>query len=65
MAFEYKQASEEYLEKRTLRRHARVLHLWALGVGAVISGDFFGWNFGLVQGGFRSEEHTSELQSLV
>ena len=52
MAFEYKQASEEYLEKRTLRRHARVLHLWALGVGAVISGDFFGWNFGLVQGGF-------------
>src|SRR5882757_1645504 len=52
MAFEYKQASDEYLEKRTLRRHARVLHLWALGVGAVISGDFFGWNFGLVSGGF-------------
>jgi hypothetical protein len=23
-----------------------VLPLWALGVGAVISGDFFGWNFG-------------------
>ena len=34
MSFEYKQASDEYLEKRTLRRHARVLHLWALGVGA-------------------------------
>ena len=26
--------------------------MWALGVGAVISGDFFGWNFGLIAGGF-------------
>lgn len=42
----------QYLEQRALRRHAGVLHLWALGVGAVISGDFFGWNFGLTQGGF-------------
>jgi ethanolamine permease len=41
-----------YFERRSLRRHARVLHLWALGVGAVISGDFFGWNFGLLSGGF-------------
>ncbi len=29
-----------------------MLHLWALGVAAVISGDFFGWNFGLIAGGF-------------
>jgi ethanolamine permease len=29
-----------------------VLHLWALGVAAVISGDFFGWNYGLLAGGF-------------
>lgn len=42
----------KYLEERVLRRHAGVLHLWALGVGAVISGDFFGWNFGLTEGGF-------------
>jgi ethanolamine permease len=48
----YTAAGEEYLEQRRLRRHARVLHLWAMGVGAVISGDFFGWNFGLVSGGF-------------
>jgi len=41
-----------YLGQRKLRRHARVLHLWAMGVGAVISGDFFGWNFGLAAGGF-------------
>jgi ethanolamine permease len=43
---------ERYFERRALRRHARPLHLWALGVGAVISGDFFGWNFGLGAGGF-------------
>jgi ethanolamine permease len=48
----YSKPNDEYFEKRTLRRHARVLHLWALGVAAVISGDFFGWNFGLIAGGF-------------
>jgi ethanolamine permease len=48
----YSKPNDEYFEKRTLRRHARVLHLWALGVAAVISGDFFGWNFGLTAGGF-------------
>src|SRR5450755_3907540 len=35
-----------------MRRHARPWHLWAMGVGAVISGDFFGWNYGLATGGF-------------
>ena len=49
---EYQPMQDGYLEKRGLRRFARVLHLWALGVGAVISGDFFGWNFGLLEGGF-------------
>jgi ethanolamine permease len=48
----YTPAGEEYLAQRRLRRHARVMHLWAMGVGAVISGDFFGWNFGLAAGGF-------------
>jgi ethanolamine permease len=41
-----------YLDKRRLRRHARALHLCAMGVGAVISGDFFGWNYGMAAGGF-------------
>ncbi len=50
--FQFATPPAGYLEKRTLRRHARVLHLWGMGVGAVISGDFFGWNFGLVEGGF-------------
>jgi ethanolamine permease len=48
----YTRPEHGYFERRSLRRHARVLHLWALGVGAVISGDFFGWNFGLIEGGF-------------
>ena len=48
----YTPAGAEYLDKRRLRRHARVMSLWAMGVGAVISGDFFGWNFGLTAGGF-------------
>src|SRR3546814_5084286 len=66
-----------YFEKRGLRRYAGVWSLWALGVGAVISGHFSGWNFGLQYGWgsmliatiiiavMRSEEHTSELQSLM
>ncbi len=48
----YNPVDATYFEKRALRRHARVGSLWALGVGAVISGDFFGWNFGLAAGGF-------------
>jgi ethanolamine permease len=48
----YRDADEDYFKKRQLKRVAGVLSLWALGVGAVISGDFFGWNFGLDAGGF-------------
>jgi ethanolamine permease len=48
----YEQVGQAYFEARGLRRYARVGSLWALGVGAVISGDFFGWNFGLAAGGF-------------
>ena len=48
----YRIADEEYFARRGLRRYAGVWSLWALGVGAVISGDFFGWNFGLGAGGF-------------
>ena len=48
----YERVDAGYFEQRGLRRHAGVWSLWALGVGAVISGDFFGWNFGLAAGGF-------------
>src|SRR5207248_10883792 len=27
------------------------LHVWALGVGVVITGEYFGWNQGLTEGG--------------
>ncbi|MFP6607344.1 MAG: ethanolamine permease [Myxococcota bacterium] len=49
---EYNDVGASYFEGRKLRRYAGVGSLWALGVGAVISGDFFGWNFGLAAGGF-------------
>ncbi len=48
----YSETEDGYLEKRGLKRYAGGWSLWALGVGAVISGDFFGWNFGLSVGGF-------------
>jgi len=46
----YQKVGDEYFEKRKLRRYAGVFSLWALGVGAVISGHFSGWNFGLAFG---------------
>ncbi len=49
---EYVAVADHYFTQRGLRRYAGVWSLWALGVGAVISGDFFGWNFGLAAGGF-------------
>lgn len=36
----------------TLRKTAGWVHLWALGVGGVISGNYFGWQTGLLAGGF-------------
>ena len=46
----YKQVGADYFAKRGLRRYAKVWSLWALGVGAVISGHYSGWNFGLANG---------------
>jgi ethanolamine permease len=48
----YTQAGREYFEMRGLKRYAGVWSLWALGVGAVISGEFSGWNLGFAVGGF-------------
>src|SRR3954454_15545901 len=48
----YREVDHDYFQKRGLRRHAGKWSLWALGVGAVISGEFYGWNFGLGTGGF-------------
>ena len=46
----YTKVDQSYFEKRGLRRYAGVWSLWALGVGAVISGHFSGWNLGLTNG---------------
>ncbi|TMK35772.1 MAG: amino acid permease [Actinobacteria bacterium] len=48
----YQEVGEDYFRQRGLRRHAGMWSLWALGVGAVISGEYYGWNFGLSTGGF-------------
>ena len=48
----YTTVDVSYFEQRALKRHARVWSLWALGVGAVISGHFSGWNLGIASGGW-------------
>src|SRR5262245_57968064 len=41
----------EYLKEHALKKPMGVVHIWALGVGAVITGEYFGWNPGLAKGG--------------
>lgn len=36
-----------YLKDHALKKPMGVLHIWALGVGVVITGEYFGWNPGL------------------
>jgi ethanolamine permease len=48
----YTTAESGYFEKRQLKRAAGIWGLWGLAVGAVISGNFSGWNFGISQAGF-------------
>ena len=48
----YSQADDGYFDKRGLTRHAGAASLWALGVAAVISGDFSGWNLGIGEAGW-------------
>ncbi|MCA9039888.1 MAG: ethanolamine permease [Planctomycetaceae bacterium] len=48
----YDNVDEKYLSERQLKKHAGWVLLWAIGVGAVISGDYGGWNQGLAVGGF-------------
>ncbi|MEY2847921.1 MAG: hypothetical protein RI885_586 [Actinomycetota bacterium] len=48
----YQKAGEGYFEKRSLKRAAGFWGLWGIGIAAVISGDFSGWNPGLGQAGW-------------
>lgn len=48
----YTKAAEGYFEKRSLKRTAGFWGLWGIGIAAVISGDFSGWNTGLSTAGW-------------
>jgi ethanolamine permease len=48
----YQNAEEGYFEKRQLKRSAGFWGIWGIGVAAVISGEFSGWNFGTQTAGF-------------
>src|ERR1700744_4086473 len=37
----------DYIREHVLKKPLKIGHIWALGVGVVISGMFFGWNLGL------------------
>lgn len=41
----------EYLKEHALKKPLGMRDIWALGVGAVITGEYFGWNAGLKEGG--------------
>src|SRR5471032_683452 len=48
----YQKTEAGYFEKCTLKRSAGFWGIWGLGVAAVISGEFSGWNLGMTQAGF-------------
>lgn len=48
----YVATDKDYFKKRQLKRTAGAFGLWAIGISAVVSGDFSGWNGGLAQAGY-------------
>lgn len=48
---ELKPQERAYLQEHALKKPLRVLDIWALGVGVVITGEYFGWNLGLKDNG--------------
>lgn len=44
---ELRPEDQQYVVEHTLRKPMRTIHIWSLGVGAVITGEYFGWNGGL------------------
>ncbi|MBO10345.1 MAG: ethanolamine permease [Planctomycetaceae bacterium] len=61
----YEDVDRAYLDRRRLRPSAGWILLWALGVGAVISGDFFGWNYGLKYAGFNGLAIATVLMAVM
>jgi ethanolamine permease len=48
---ELRPEEQAYLKDHALKKPLRVLDIWALGVGVVITGAYFGWNTGLKDNG--------------
>lgn len=48
-----------------MRRVLTPLHLWGIAVGLVISGDYFGWNYGVEKGGALGMLAATLLMSLL
>ncbi|MGA7935154.1 MAG: amino acid permease [Kovacikia sp.] len=46
----YETVNNSYLRQRKLKAGATAVLLWAFGVGSVIPGDYYGWNYGLEAG---------------
>lgn len=61
----YVAVAPDYFEKRSLRRYAGIWSLWPLGVGAVISGHFSGWNLGLAVRGWGSMLIAAAIMALM
>jgi ethanolamine permease len=61
----YDHVTKDYLDQRKLEKKVGWVLLWGLGVGAVISGDYFGWNFGLSSGGFWGLAIATLLMALM
>ncbi len=50
-AEELRPEERAFLEQHALKKPLRVLDIWALGVGVVVAGAYFGWNLGLKDNG--------------
>jgi ethanolamine permease len=61
----YADVPGDYLEKRRLRKSAGWVSLWAMAVGAVISGFFYGWTDGLGSGGFGGMALATALMAVM
>ncbi|MDD6373847.1 MAG: amino acid permease [Bifidobacteriaceae bacterium] len=48
----YEATGKDYFKKRELKRSTGAFGLWAIGVAAVVSGDFSGWNGGIAEAGW-------------
>ncbi len=59
----YVATDKDYVKKRQLKRTAGAFGLWAIGVSAVISGDFSGWNGGIAPVGIHAITHTDNREA--